>query len=266
MTEKTLTSPATKIHPSAIIDPLAELGTGVQVGPFAIIEGDVRIGAGTVIGSHALIASGSRLGRSVTVHHGAAVGTPPQDLKFAGEKTELFVGDRTEIREFADLNRATAVTGKTVIGSDCMIMAYAHVAHDNRLGNHVILANAVQLGGHVSLGDGVFIGGGTVVHQFCIVGAQVMIGGGFRVTQDILPYVIVGGYPLKVISLNRIGLERRGYSADQIRTLSHIFRIVFRSKLNMSQVVERLRAEMADVPEAVEIATFIEGSERGIIR
>jgi UDP-N-acetylglucosamine acyltransferase len=266
MTEETLTAKTVNIHPTAIVDPMARLDTGVTVEPYAVIDGDVTIGAGTVIGSHARIATGARLGRGVIVHHGAAVGTPPQDLKYAGERTELYVGDRTVIREFAALNRGTAVTGRTTIGSDCMIMAYAHVAHDNVVGHHVILANAVQLGGHVTLGDWVFIGGGTVVHQFSVVGAHAMIGGGFRVTQDVLPYVIVGGYPLKTITLNRIGLERRGFSADQIRTLSRIIRIVIRSKLNLSQAVERLRAEMPDVPEASEIAAFIESSKRGIVR
>ncbi|HUU45804.1 MAG TPA: acyl-ACP--UDP-N-acetylglucosamine O-acyltransferase [Acidobacteriota bacterium] len=266
MTEQTLTAKTVAIHPTAIVDPTAQLDSGVTVEPYAIIEGDVTIGSGTVIGSHTRIAGGTRLGHGVIIHHGAAVGTAPQDLKYAGERTELFIGDRTIVREFADLNRGTAVTGRTMIGSDCMIMAYAHVAHDNRVGNHVILANAVQLGGHVTLGDWVFIGGATVVHQFSLIGAHAMIGGGFRVTQDVLPYVIVGGYPLKTIGLNRIGLERRGFSTDQIRTLSKIIRIVVRSKLNKSQAVERLRAEMANVPEALEVAAFIEQSARGIVR
>lgn len=266
MDDNLLIPDETSIHPTAIIDPTSEIGAGVTVGPYAVIEGDVQIGDRSVIGPHAHIASGARLGVDAQVSHGASLGAPPQDLKFADERTELFVGDRTVVREFATLNRGTSATGRTTVGSDCMIMAYAHVAHDNTLGDHVILANAVQLGGHVTLGDWVIIGGGTVVHQFSVVGAHVMIGGGFRVTQDILPYVVVGGYPLKTLSLNRIGLERRGYSEDQIKSLSRIFRVVFRSRLNMTQVAARLREEMADIPEAVAIAEFIESTERGIVR
>ncbi|MBI3872715.1 MAG: acyl-ACP--UDP-N-acetylglucosamine O-acyltransferase [candidate division Zixibacteria bacterium] len=258
--------PETRIHPTAIVDRSARLDVGVSIGPYAVIDGDVEIGSGSVIGIHAHVAPGARLGRNVRVFDGAAVGNPPQDLKFGGERTELLVGDRTVIREFATLNRGTSASGRTIVGADCLIMAYAHVAHDNVLGDHVILANAVQLGGHVSLGDWAIIGGGTVVHQFCKVGAHVMVGGGFRVTQDVVPYVIVGGYPLKTLSLNRVGLERRGFAEEQIAAMSQAFRIVFRAGLNMSQSLERLRTDCPDTPETRHLIEFISGAERGIIR
>lgn len=256
----------TQIHPTAVVDPRAQIDVGVIVEPFAVIDADVRIGAGSVIGAHARIANGARLGEKVRVFDGAAVSNAPQDLKYAGEPTELFVGDRTVIRECATLNRGTTASGKTVVGADCLIMAYSHVAHDNELGHHVILANAVQLGGHVHLGDWAIIGGGTVVHQFCLIGPHVMVGGGFRVTQDIVPYVTTGGYPLKTLSVNRIGLERRGFSADQIGAISKAFRTIFRAGLNMTQAIEKLKAEGPHTPETALMIEYASRSERGIIR
>ncbi len=257
---------ATVIHPTAIVDTSARLDTGVTVEPYAIIDADVEIGAGSVIGSHTCIASGTRLGCDVKVHHGATVGTVPQDLKFGGEKTLLIVGDRTVIRECATLNRGTKARGRTVVGADCLLMAYSHVAHDCDLGHHVILANAVQLGGHVTIGDWAILGGAVVVHQFSMVGEHVMIGGGFRVTQDVPPYAIVGGYPSRVISVNKVGLERRGFSPEQIHSLTKAFRILFRSGLNHSQAVDRLRDEGHDTAEIRHLLEFIASSTRGIMR
>lgn len=266
MTDSVLTPRITQIHPTAIIDPSARLDVGVTVEPFAVIEGGVTIGSGTVIESHVRIGPGTHLGCDVRIHHGAAVGTAPQDLKYAGEETELIVGDRTVIRECATVNRGTMATGKTVVGSDCLIMTYAHVAHDCSIGNHVILANAVQLGGHVTLGDWVVIGGVTPVHQFCFVGQHAMVGGGFRVTQDVMPYVVCGGYPLKTLSLNRIGLARRGFTPVQLEQLEKMFRIVFRSKLNLSQATVELESAMPDCAEARMMCESIRRAKRGIIR
>lgn len=256
----------TQIHPTAVVDPRAELDAGVIVEPYAVIDDDVQIGAGSVIGSHARIARGARLGKNVRVYDGAALSNAPQDLKYAGEPTELYVGDRTVVRECATLNRGTTASGKTTVGADCLIMAYAHVAHDNELGHHVILANAVQLGGHVHLGDWAIIGGGTVVHQFCLIGPHVMVGGGFRVTQDIVPFVTTGGYPLKTLSVNRIGLERRGFTAEQISAISKAFRTLFRGGLNMSQALEKLKTEGPHTPETALMIEYASRSERGIIR
>jgi UDP-N-acetylglucosamine acyltransferase len=257
---------STQIHPTAIVNSAARLDAGVVVEPYAIIDADVEIGADSVIGSHTRIADGARLGREVKVHHGAIVGTVPQDLKFGGEKTLLRVGDRTVIREYATLNRGTLARGETRVGADCLLMAYTHVAHDCLLGDRVIMANAVQLGGHVTIGDWAIMGGGVVVHQFSMIGEHVLVGGGFRVTQDVPPYAIVGGYPCRVVSVNKIGLERRGFSEEQVTTLSRAFRILFRSKLNHTQALEKLRDEKLDSSEIRHLLEFIASSKRGVMR
>jgi UDP-N-acetylglucosamine acyltransferase len=264
--ESSSVTPQTSIHPTAIVHPAARLDQGVVIEPFAYIDGDVEIGAGSVIGSHVRIADGARLGREVKVHHGAVVGTVPQDLKFAGEKTLLHVGDRTVIREFATLNRGTLARGETKFGADGLIMAYAHVAHDCLIGDRVILANAVQLGGHVTIGDWVILGGAVVVHQFSMIGVHAMVGGGFRITQDVPPYAIVGGYPAKVISVNKIGLERRGFAPESVATLSRAFRVLFRSGLNHKQAVEKLKTDGLESVEITHLLEFITSSERGVMR
>jgi UDP-N-acetylglucosamine acyltransferase len=236
------------------------------VEPFAVIDADVRIGDRCVIGSSTRIGSGARIGNDVKIFHGAAVAMVPQDLKFGGERTELRVGDRTVIREFATLNRGTNELGYSSVGADCLIMAYSHVAHDCVLGDRVILANAVQLGGHVHIGDWAILGGGVVVHQFSLIGEHGMIGGGFRVTQDVPPFAVVAGYPLRVVSVNRVGLERRGFGKDQIDALSRAFRLLYRSKLNVKQALAQLQD---DGPHTVEVKRLIEfygQSDRGVMR
>lgn len=253
-----------QVHPTAVIASDVQLGEKVTVGPYTIIDSDVIIGDGTIIDSHVRIGTGARLGRDCHIHHCAAVGTEPQDLKYAGEKTELFVGDRTVIREFATLNRGTAHRKKTVVGADCLIMAYAHVAHDCRLGDHVILANAVNLAGHVTIEDWVIIGGVVPVHQFVRLGAHCFIGGGYRVSKDIVPYGLAAGYPLKVMGLNRLGLERRGFTKDQLEPLSRAFRLLFRAKLNITQALERIKSDVEQTNEVKHLLEFVEISERGI--
>lgn len=190
----------------------------------------------------------------------------PQDLKFGGEKTELRIGDRTVIREFVTCNRGTRQLGYSSIGSDCLLMAYAHVAHDCMIGDHVILANAVQLGGHVHIGDWAILGGSVVVHQFSLIGEHVMVGGGFRVTQDVPPYAIAAGYPLRVVSVNRIGLERRGFSKEKVEALSKAFRLLYRSKLNAKQALAKLEADGPHTEEVSRIIDFYAKSERGVMR
>ncbi len=256
----------TDIHKTAIVSPKAELGSDVGVGPYAIIEDDVQIGEGSVIDSSALIASGARIGKNVRVRHGAVISTEPQDLKFGGEKTIVTIGDGTTIREYATVNRGTSARGETTVGKNCLLMAYSHVAHDCLLGDHVIMANSVNLAGHIEIGDYTIIGGVVPIHQFVKIGAHVMVGGGFRVQQDICPYALVAGYPLKVRGLNSIGLKRRGFKPEVIRALDQAFKILFFSQLNTSQALERIKQEMELIPEVQAIVDFIDSSERGIIK
>jgi UDP-N-acetylglucosamine acyltransferase len=254
------------IHKTAIIDPSAELDSSVDVGPYAIIEGNVKIGAGCSVGSHALVASGARIGKNVKIHHGAVVGTIPQDLKFEGEESTANIGDDVVIREFATVNRGTKESGSTDVGNGTFLMAYAHVAHDCKIGESVIMANSVNLAGHVKIDDFAIIGGVVPVHQFVRIGKHAMIGGGFRVTQDVCPYVLAGGYPLKVVGLNTIGLRRRNFPKETIATLEKAFRILFSSKLNTTQALKKIREEIELIPEIQDVLELVENSSRGIVK
>ncbi len=254
------------IHKTAIVSPKAELHESVEVGPFTVIEDNVHIGEGTVIGSSALIASGARIGKNVRIHHGAVIATIPQDLKFGGEETVANIGDDCIIREYATMNRGTNESGSTDLGAHCLLMAYAHVAHDCKIGDNVILANAVNLGGHVHIGEHVIIGGVVPVHQFSKIGCHAMIGGGFRLTQDLCPYALAGGYPLKILGVNLIGLRRRGFSNETIGVLQRVFKVLFFSELNTKQAVARITNEMEQTPEVQEILRFIGESTRGLIK
>ena len=252
------------IHPTALVDPSAELDEGVQIGPYSIIGPEVRIGARTQVGPHVLIDRDTTLGSECSIHKGAVLGTDPQDLKYKAEKTRLVVGDRTTVREFATLNRGTSQTEVTRVGSDCLLMAYTHVAHDCRLGNHVILANAVQMAGHVTIEDWVIVGGGSVIHQFVRIGAHAFVGGGSRVPQDVPPYCRSSGNDPKLYGLNSVGLQRRGL-ADGTRTaLKRAYRLLFHSGLNVSQGLERIEEEIQGVHEVDHLVSFIRSSERGI--
>jgi UDP-N-acetylglucosamine acyltransferase len=254
------------IHKTAIVSANAELHESVEVGPYAIIEDNVQIGEGSAIASHAIIASGARIGKNVTIAHGAVIGTVPQDLKFEGEETVTNIGDSTTIREYATVNRGTDESGSTDIGSDCLMMAYSHVAHDCKLGNHVIMANSVNLGGHVHIDDYAIVGGVVPVHQFVKIGCHAMIGGGFRVAQDLCPYALGGGYPLRVKGLNLIGLRRRNFPRETIKVLQSTYKILFVSNLNTRQAVERIRGEIELIPEVNTILDFISKSDRGLVK
>jgi len=255
-----------QIHRSAFVSPKAEIAEGVCVGPFSIIEDEVKIGAGTRIASHVLVASGTTIGEECLICHGAVLGTDPQDVKYAGEKTSLQIGDRTIIREFATLHRGTSARGETVVGNDCFIMAYAHVAHDCIIGDNVILANAVNLGGHSTIEDFASIGGVVPVHQFVRIGQHSFVGGGFRVPKDVPPFIRAAGEPLRPVGLNSVGLERRGFPKETIELLKKAYRILFRSQLNTSQAIERVRNELELTEEICALLEFIEKSERGIIK
>ncbi len=253
------------LDPHAVVSPKASLGENVHVGPFTVVEDDAAVGDGTWIGAHAVIHSGARVGRDCKIHSFAAVGGPPQDLKYKGEPTLLELGDRAVVREFVTLNRGTVSRGKTTIGSDCLFMAYAHVAHDCVVGEKVILANCVALGGHVTLGDWVIIGGLTPVHQFCMVGDHAMIGGGFRVVKDVPPYALAANEPLICEGLNIIGLRRRGFSPHTLELLDKAFRLLYRANLNVSQAVARIKQEIEPIPEVQNLLAFIAKSKRGIV-
>ncbi len=255
----------TSIHPTALVDKKARLGKNVSVGAFSIVEADVEIGEGSQIASHVLVADGARIGKNCKIHKGAVVATWPQDLKFSGEPSVFIIGDNTTIREFCTLNRGTRELGKSQIGGDCLLMAYAHVAHDCIVGDHAILANGVQLGGHVEIGAWAIIGGMTPVHQFCKIGQHCMIGGGYRAVQDVPPYIMATGEPLRYAGLNSIGLKRRGFSSETLSILKKAYRFIFRSKLNLTQALERIENELEPIPEIKNIIEFVKSSDRGLI-
>jgi UDP-N-acetylglucosamine acyltransferase len=257
---------STQIHSTAIVSSKAQLAAGVVVDPYAVIEDDVIIGEGTYIGPHTLIANGARIGKNCNIHNGAVVSTPPQDLSYKNEPTTFELGDNSTIREFCTLNRGTAKQHlKSTVGSNCLLMAYVHVAHDCVVGNNVIIANSVQMAGHITIQDFAIIGGLTAIHQFVTIGAHTMVGGHFRVPKDIPPYIIAGGWPVSFERLNIIGLRRRGFTKEAIDSLNDAYRILYLSKLNVSQGVERIKSEMTITPEVQNLLDFIAASKRGIV-
>ncbi|TVP77061.1 MAG: acyl-ACP--UDP-N-acetylglucosamine O-acyltransferase [Gemmatimonadales bacterium] len=253
-----------QIHETAIIDESAELGQGVKIGPRAIIGPQVRIGSGTDVGPGVLVERNTEVGSDCRIFQGAVLGTDPQDLKFEGEETWLRIGDRTMIREYATLNRGTSWSRETVVGSDCLLMAYVHVAHDCHLGNHIIVSNATQMAGHVTIEDWAIVSGLVAVHQFVRIGAHAFVGGASRIAQDVIPYCRVVGNPPKLYGLNSVGLERRGFGPEARKALKRAYRQVFQSDLNISQGVARVREEQEVTPEVEHFLAFIESSERGV--
>lgn len=250
----------------ASIHPEAKIGENVVIGPFVTIDRNVVIGDGTRIGSNVTILSGARIGKNCTIFPGAVISAIPQDLKFHGEETSAIIGDNTTIRECVTVNRGTASKGKTVIGSNCLIMAYSHVAHDCEVGNNVIISNATQLAGEVVVDDFAVIGGGTLVHQFCHLGSHVMIQGGALINKDIPPFVKAAREPISYVGVNSIGLRRRGFTNEQISDIQEVYRYLYLSGLNFSDAVERIEAELPATRERDEIILFIRNSQRGIIR
>ena len=254
------------IHPTAIVSVNTQIDSSVTVGPYSIIEDGVIIGAGTEISSHVRIEKFTRIGSECRIFNGAVVGAIPQDLKFEGERSELVVGDRTVIREFVTISRGTAASGKTEIGSDCLLMNYVHVAHDCRIANHVILSNSVNLAGHVEVADHAIIGGLVPVHQFVKIGKHSFIGGGYRVAQDVPPYVLAAGEPLRFGGLNYVGLRRNGFSEEQIKILDNVYFILYRSQLNRSDSITKIKNEIEMTQDVKTIVDFITSSERGVIK
>lgn len=253
-------------QPLAFIHPDAKIHPSVEIGPFTCIEANVEIGEGTTIGSNVTICSNTRIGKGCHIFPGAVVGAIPQDLKFQGEETYTYIGNNTTIREFVTVHRGTASKGKTVIGDNYLIMAYCHVAHDCVLGNHIIMSNANQLAGEVVVDDWAILGGGGLVHQFTHIGSHVMVQGGTLVNKDIPPYVIAAHDPIQYCGINSVGLNRRGFTKEQIATIQQVYRIYFASKLNMSQATERVLAEIPQSEERDKIVEFIKNSPRGVIK
>jgi len=231
----------TQIHPTAVIDPSAELAEGVIVGPYAIVMGGARIGSGTRLEPHSVIYNHTELGEDNIVYPGAVIGAQPQDLKFKGEISRVVIGDGNHIREGVTIHRGTEDgTGLTRIGSQCLLMANSHVAHDCSIGDHVILGNNVLLAGHIIVGDHAYICGGTAMHHFTTVGVHAYVGGLTRIVRDIPPYVIVEGNPSSVRGLNAIGLSRRGYSAEQIEALRDAYKIIYVRGLKPAAAIAEL--------------------------
>lgn len=253
-------------QPFAYIHPAANIHPSVVIDPFVTIDQNVEIGEGTHIGSNVTIMEGARIGKHCTIFPGAVISGIPQDLKFRGEETTAEIGDYTTIRECVTVNRGTSAKGKTVIGSKCLIMAYSHVAHDCVVGNNVIISNASQLAGEVQVDDFAVIGGGTLIHQFTHLGSHVMIQGGSRINKDIPPYVKAGRDPIAYTGINSIGLRRRDFTNDQIRDIQEIYRYLYLSRLNVSDAVDRIEAELPATKERDEIIEFIRNSKRGIVR
>jgi UDP-N-acetylglucosamine acyltransferase len=258
------TWPLSAVHPTAVIDASVELGADVVIGPYAVVGPNVTIGAGTRLGPHVLVERDTVIGERCEIHKGAVLGSDPQDLKYAGEPTQLIVGDRTVIREYCTLNRGTSAHQKTEVGSDCLFMAYVHVAHDCVIGDRVILANAVNMGGHVEIEEWAIVGGVTAIHQFVRIGAHAFVGGASRVSKDIPPYVKASGSPIELFGLNSVGLQRRGFPDEVRRELKRLYRLFFNSSLNVSQALAQARLELAPHPEVERFLAFIERSERGI--
>lgn len=250
----------------AFVHPEAKLGDNIIVEPFAFVDQNTEIGDGTRIMSHSTILNGARIGKNCIIFPHATIAGVPQDLKFQGEDTTAVIGDNTIVRECATVNRGTASRGTTIVGSDCLIMAYSHVAHDCILKNNVILGNATQLAGEVEIDDYAIISGGTLIHQFTRVGAHVMIQGGSKIPKDIPPFVLVGRDPIVFMGLNVVGLRRRGFNSEQINSMQEIYRYIYQTGNNVSQAIEKIEKELPETAERNHILEFIRSSSRGIVR
>ena len=253
-------------QPLAYIHPQAKIAENVIVEPFATIHKNVEIGEGSWIGSHASIMEGARIGKNVKIFPGAVIASIPQDLKFAGEETTAVIGDNTVVREFVTISRGTVDKYRTVIGKNCLIMAYVHVAHDCIRGDHCILVNAVQVGGHVQIDDWAIISGNSAVHQFSRIGAHAMVAGGSLVRKDVPPYTKASREPLSYTGINSVGLRRRGFSNEKINEIQELYRIIYLSNNNITKALDKIELELPPSKERDEVLNFIRNSERGIMR
>jgi len=254
------------ISPLASVHPDAKIAGNVRIDAFAVVEHDTVLGEGSWIMSGAHVLAGSRFGKNCRIHQGAVVGGMPQDLKFSGEYSEVFLGDGCIVRECATINRGTKAYGKTTLGKECLVMAYAHVAHDCIIGDHVILVNNVALAGHVEIGDWTILGGLSAVHQFVKIGSHVMVGGGSLVRKDIPPFITVAREPLTFEGVNAVGLRRRGFTNARIEEIHHAYRLLYQSGFNTTQAVSEIEREVTASPERTELIKFVLASDRGIVR
>jgi len=253
------------IHPTVVVHPSAKIDEDVKIGPYCVIGEGVKVGSKTSIGAHVVIEF-AEIGSACQIYPGAFIGTAPQDLKYRGERTKIMIGDGTIVRECATLNRGTARAGKTTIGKRCLIMAYAHVAHDSQIEDEVILANSVAVAGHVQIGMGAIIGGLSGIHQFVRIGKLAMVGAGSMVPMDVPPYCTVSGDRARIVGLNVEGMRRRHLSRSSIESLKRTSRKIFSSKSTLKQVIRSIRSEKSHSPETNEFLQFIQNSPRGICR
>ncbi len=260
-----MTTPVSSgIHPTAIIAPTAQLGERVDIGPYAYVGDDCVVGDGCVIAMRATLERNVTLAAGVKIGIGSIIGGDPQDLKYKGEHTTVEIGENTVVREYATINRGTTHSYKTSVGSGSFLMSYVHLAHDCQIGNGVIIGNGTQLAGHVVIDDRAIVSGLVAVHQFARIGRHSFVGGCSRVAKDVPPYLKAVGNPVKLYGLNSVGLQRSGFDDAIVRELKRAYRLVFRSELNVSQALDRARAELQPMPEVSAFLTFIEESERGI--
>jgi UDP-N-acetylglucosamine acyltransferase len=256
-----------RIHPSAIVHPESHLDPTVEVAPYAIIGPKVRIGAGTRVGAHTVIDGDTTIGERNNIFHMASIGAIPQDLKYAGEDTQLIIGDDNKIREFTTLHIGTSGGGGvTRIGNKNLFMAYSHVAHDCLVGDGCVFANGATLGGHVEVGDNAILGGLSGVHQFSRIGKHAFLAGGAMVTMDIPPYCTAQGDRAELVGLNTVGLRRHNYTDEQIRRIKDAYKIIFLSKLGLDEAISKLKAEYSSFSEIQTFLDFFETSKRGIMR
>ncbi len=252
------------IHPTAVVHPSAKIDPSAIIGPYAVIGEEAVIGAGTSVGAHAVVEFAT-LGQNNRLHPGCYVGTAPQDLKYAGERTRLVMGDRNTVRECVTLNRGTSAHGETRIGSECLFMAYSHVAHDCTIGNGVILVNSVAVAGHVEIGDFTVIGGLAAIHQFLRIGKYCMLGGGSMLNKDVPHFCTCQGYPAVLRGLNGVGLRRAGFARESVSAIKQAYKTLFLSGLRLEEAMERVRRESRD-PKVAEMLDFIAGSKKGVMR
>ena len=254
------------IHPTAVISESARIGKDVTIGPYCVIGDDVEIGDGSIIGPHAVIDRWTTLGKGCRVFQFASVGAEPQDLKFKGEKSWTVIGDRTTIREGATIHRATGEGNETRIGSDCLLMAYVHIAHNCTLGNRVIMSNLASCSGHATVEDRVVIGGMAGVHQFVKIGRNAMVGGMSKLVQDVVPYTLVDGHPAKVVGLNNVGISRAGIPLESRRLIKKSYKILYRSGLSLPEAIAVIEQEVDSCDEVEHFLRFLRNAERGICR